>query len=780
MKKKIEQEWLYLGIVLLFAFIIRAFNFFELSFLNDELSALARTRFNSFSELINKGVLPDGHPPLIQVFLYYWSAMFGYSEAVVKFPFLLVGMFSLYYLYLLAKEFSQSATTSLILTLFFAVNQLHVEHSTIARMYITGFFFAIALVYHWHLWIKTDVKKHLYLMVLFAVLSAYNHHMTFLFALIVWLSGWIYIQKEQYKLYIIAFIVVTLAYLPCVYITYYQLFETQGLNWVSKPDTLFVEDFFRYILHYNPILYLIIIAGLVMGFFKKEAKNGLILLGFVWFIAVFLISYIYSVQVAPVLQNHLMLFALPFLILAAIHVWSFILDEKKLLIAGLSLCAISLFSLTFGRAHFKIFPYQPHREIAKNIKEYASENVKVLVVSNLNLNYLEQYLGKDMSGVDTLSELDFNKVKYSDILKKYDFIISASTNSAAEAMFTPEYEPIKASFQGIGCEIEVLKRRVKPFQKQSLLASTDFSHTQEAWLLTPERIKSTNGKFYYYKDALEPWGPSYQAPLKKGLSGLLCFEIDYVGGEKDGEMGVVINILDASGKELTSVIHDHVMKNRTHGKSKARAIIDLDNLPAGASIVKAFHWKKSENSTIEIHQMRLYNMPKIPVEAYKNDSIISYRDFKNKIQEPWNELVIRTDLEEPYGENYIRLDEGKSWFPSTSFTPTSEATYAYELEFKGGEINPETKLIIDLKVNNESVYYTTKLLIQCLNSNNTTWTKAVVAIPDFVVKKYLEEKITVEAVFLKEEGAQLFIKNPMIKKYKANPYLFGLINEIEE
>ena len=101
MIKKLSQEQLCLGAVLLFAFILRTFNYFDLSFMNDELSALSRTQFSTLGQLFTEGIIPDGHPPLVQFFLYIWTSVFGYGETLVKLPFLIISMFSLYYLYLL-------------------------------------------------------------------------------------------------------------------------------------------------------------------------------------------------------------------------------------------------------------------------------------------------------------------------------------------------------------------------------------------------------------------------------------------------------------------------------------------------------------------------------------------------------------------------------------------------------------------------------------------------------------------------------------------------------
>ena len=68
---------------------LRFYDLFSLPLTNDETSALMRLNANSVSELLGTVVWNDGHPLLVQVFLWYWTKWFGTSIWVVKLPFLL-------------------------------------------------------------------------------------------------------------------------------------------------------------------------------------------------------------------------------------------------------------------------------------------------------------------------------------------------------------------------------------------------------------------------------------------------------------------------------------------------------------------------------------------------------------------------------------------------------------------------------------------------------------------------------------------------------------------
>jgi hypothetical protein len=68
------------------------YDLFALPLTNDETSALMRLNAKSVSELLGTVVWNDGHPMLVQVFLWYWTKWFGAAVWVVKLPFLLCGL----------------------------------------------------------------------------------------------------------------------------------------------------------------------------------------------------------------------------------------------------------------------------------------------------------------------------------------------------------------------------------------------------------------------------------------------------------------------------------------------------------------------------------------------------------------------------------------------------------------------------------------------------------------------------------------------------------------
>ena len=63
--------------ILAISFVLHFINLKDLSLSNDELSAITRSRYDTFSEMITKGVYIDYHPAGIQTYIFYWMKLFG-------------------------------------------------------------------------------------------------------------------------------------------------------------------------------------------------------------------------------------------------------------------------------------------------------------------------------------------------------------------------------------------------------------------------------------------------------------------------------------------------------------------------------------------------------------------------------------------------------------------------------------------------------------------------------------------------------------------------------
>ena len=342
--------------------------------MHDELSALARTHFNSLSQLIEKGAATDGHPIGIQVFLFYWTKVFGENEMAVKFPFIICGLLSIIVAYRISK-FWFNSSVGLVIAATMAVLQYFVMYSQLVRPYSFGILFSLLMVWCWSNYLfNTSSNKTKYLIgyVLASALCAYVHHFAFLFAIIVGITGFFFINKQNWKGYLLAAISVLVLYIPHINISLYQLSKggVGGTNgWLGSPNASWLLHFFKYSFHYSNSMYgLGFVLILLSIYFYSDRINStqkFRIISLFWFFTLFFIEYFYSVYVNPVLQFSTIIFVFPFLLMFAFSFFGELNSYLKTTLVS-SILIIGTVTLAVTRKHFKIFYHQPYQEEITN------------------------------------------------------------------------------------------------------------------------------------------------------------------------------------------------------------------------------------------------------------------------------------------------------------------------------------------------------------------------------------------------------------------------------
>lgn len=119
-------------LILLVAAGLRFYQYDELQYSHDEISALQRTGYSTFDALIEEGVKIEGHPAGVQVFLHYYTHWFGYSEKVVKLPFMLMSLGGIALIIALGWRIKR-VNAALLTAACMAVMQYFVMYSQLAR-----------------------------------------------------------------------------------------------------------------------------------------------------------------------------------------------------------------------------------------------------------------------------------------------------------------------------------------------------------------------------------------------------------------------------------------------------------------------------------------------------------------------------------------------------------------------------------------------------------------------------------------------------------------------
>jgi len=328
----LKNNWL-IVLVLTIAFLLRFIPLFEYEFSFDELSALDRTRYDSFSELIKRGVQVDAHPALIQVFLFYWVKIGGTSEVWVKLPFLLCGFLSCYFIFRFSDKWFgyKAGVTSAIIV---SCSMIFLVYSSYARMYSTAILFSILSLYYLFeiIFGNATTFKHYFLLALFLWLGALGNHMNALFGLLIGVFGFVLAEKKQKKYLVYTALATALFYLPHLPTTLMQMNYSIGAGeggWLTAPKWYACFRFIKTLFGTGLVIYLFLLFFLFLGlknrfFFLKDKKIIFLLITFIIYC---LIVHFYSVLKAPVLQFSVLLIASPCFVIVVAKGLSLISDR---------------------------------------------------------------------------------------------------------------------------------------------------------------------------------------------------------------------------------------------------------------------------------------------------------------------------------------------------------------------------------------------------------------------------------------------------------------------
>ena len=368
---------------------------------HDELSAIVRLNFDSFSELIDQGVRGDGHPAGVQVMMWLWSRLFGTSALSIRLPFLLMGIASIFLINAVARQWF-GEWPALLPTAVLSVTQFTVYYSVIARPYVAGLFLMLCMLYFWsRILLKKEYKLHLLaLFALFAALCAYTHYFCLLAALLLGASGLLFLDRRHWWRYLVACAGAVLLFLPHWGITHHQLFALKGVGgWLSKPTPQFLPDHLRYLLHYSWMMMALALVGYGLVFSLKDARQHWKLMAVslaIWLLS-FGIGYLYSVKVSPVLQFSSLIFAFPFLPLALAGAVDSSGRQVRQAVVLLVFVAAMVLTLIFNRKHFQMVQRDyieiTAREMQTAITQYGGDNVTALFNGDIaKLHYYDPSL----------------------------------------------------------------------------------------------------------------------------------------------------------------------------------------------------------------------------------------------------------------------------------------------------------------------------------------------------------------------------------------------------
>tara|TARA_R110002050_G_scaffold147559_2_gene273404 strand:- start:14583 stop:16385 length:1803 start_codon:yes stop_codon:yes gene_type:complete len=334
----------------------------QLQFTHDELSALHRTEFSNFSELIEKGVLIEGHPAGVQTFLYYYAPLVNYSLWGLKLPFSLLALASILLVFAIAKTINQ-VEAGIYTGAIMAVSQYFIYYGQIIRPYEVGLFFCLLSAWFWMRYFYKEAHfKYLIGFALAAAGAAYTHQFALLMVAIMGLHALFIARGRSLLEWIFCGLLTFLLYLPHLGIFFHQLSLGGVGSWLAKPSDTFILEYGAYIFHFSYLFIAAIFIALLLPSWKiKKLKHWE---GVIWFSATFLIGFIYSRAVNPVIQYSTLIFAAPLLLLSLFALRQMRLQWVSLLL----LMSTGLYSLYAGREHYPL----TYQSTFKYPREYVS------------------------------------------------------------------------------------------------------------------------------------------------------------------------------------------------------------------------------------------------------------------------------------------------------------------------------------------------------------------------------------------------------------------------
>ncbi len=570
MKALAYKSYLPVFFLLLVASALRLYGLFDLQYTYDELSAVNRLEFDSFSDLMTKGIMIDAHPALVQVWMYYYSLVFGTTEWLMKLPFIICGIASVYIIYRIGKRWFNE-TAGLLAATVLACAQYFVFYSVIARPYVSGLFLCLLTLYYWLEIVFSDSAKtkHYVLFAVFAALSALNHHFSMMLAALCGLSGLMFLTKANAKYYLLACVGAIIIYAPHFPVLFAQL-KIGGIGaasggWLNPPENDFILNFLFYVFHYSWLFVFVFVSVVAFAYFKQRTsndsvKNKIRIILLLLFLFSFAIGFFYSRKVNPVIQFSTLIFATPCLLLfftsfagelSATFKWVCI---SLLLITGTG-------TLVAKRHYYQLIYNQSFDVYIKTANQLTREKGKnnVYCLFKGESWFLNFYKKKHQSSARF--EVIENEAKsYNDYKSIYDtlsakYLVLGDFNPAQLLQAANYFPFVHQKVTGYGYELYVLSKEPSSQnleQEKYNRRALDFKNPLPMFNLNKELIVSENNTTYYRVDSLN----EYPLSFKIKNTELKCKEGQSVVAEISFESDTLVKgLFSASIDALKQNVH---------------------------------------------------------------------------------------------------------------------------------------------------------------------------------------------------------------------------------
>lgn len=377
---------IFLIVILIIATLLRFKSIALQSFWLDELHTMNEADPSlPWSDLFQALKLSDQHPPLFFIMERISMSVIGFNEWGARTVPAIAGVFSVFAAYLLGRE-SLNRKTGIIAAAITCVNYYNIYYSQEARDYIFLWLFTTLSYTYFIRLCKTLNKKDAVWYIINTVLLLYSHYFSlmvlfaqFLLFVVLWFS-----EKEDKKKFFLTFtasaLFIVLCYLP--WVPYLAEMGKITSFWIQMVSEDFYFQYFNEYFGHAALAYIFLyiflisyIVNVIQEYTPKanNTKNNPVVLSFILIsisvIAGYMVPYIRSVLVVPMLISRYTIIVIPSIILAiALGVALIRADVVRYILFG-SFIFVSLFDLIFVRDYYTRHTKHQFREITKLITD---------------------------------------------------------------------------------------------------------------------------------------------------------------------------------------------------------------------------------------------------------------------------------------------------------------------------------------------------------------------------------------------------------------------------
>lgn len=332
----IRSNW-FLYLIILFAFVLRAWKLTQQSLWLDELhNMIEADPATSWGQLFSYLKCCDQHPPLYFFIEHFTFTIFGHTEGVARSISVIAGTISVWAMWLLGKELynKQLGYIAAILT---CVNYFNIFYSQESRGYIVAFLFATLSFLYFIKLLKAPIRRNIVLYAIFSLLLLYTHYYSLFVVTAQSVLALFFILLEEkrtekirlFKAFLFSGIILLVGYAPWVPF----LLQMSAIKsfWIGNVSHDFIISFFK---NYFgdastlvPILTVLLIVYIVHVSLSgqtdspRNLKSNPLRFGFIimlgWVFITYLIPYLRSILVVPMLYPRYTIVVLPAILVSA-------------------------------------------------------------------------------------------------------------------------------------------------------------------------------------------------------------------------------------------------------------------------------------------------------------------------------------------------------------------------------------------------------------------------------------------------------------------------------